>query len=74
MRLLRLWSVPHRREGKFVESVIVAKYVIPGFAYVVEVEWLEARVYGGDYVSPYVLRVTMIFGPKRVCGKPFIGL
>jgi hypothetical protein len=53
--------------------VIVAKYVIPGLAYVVEVKWLEAKVHGGDDVSPHALRITMIFDPKRVCRKSFIG-
>ena len=53
--------------------MIVAKYVIPGLAYVVEVKWLEAKVHGGDDVSPHALRITMIFDPKRVCRKSFIG-
>ena len=53
-----------RREGKFVGSEIVARYVIAGLAYVVEVERLEAKVHGGETLSSYDLRVTMIFRPE----------
>jgi ketosteroid isomerase-like protein len=54
-----------RRDGKFVGSETVAKYVIPGLAYVVEVEQLEAKVHGGEDISSYALRVTMIFRPEE---------
>jgi ketosteroid isomerase-like protein len=54
-----------RRDGKFVGFETVAKYVIPELAYVVEVEQLEARVHGGEDMSPYALRVTMIFRPEE---------
>ncbi|HET7272776.1 MAG TPA: nuclear transport factor 2 family protein [Rubrobacter sp.] len=54
-----------RRDGRFVGSETVAKYVIPGLAYVVEVEHLEAKVHGEEEITPYVLRVTMIFRPEE---------
>jgi ketosteroid isomerase-like protein len=53
-----------RRDGKFVGFETLAKYVTPELAYVVEVEQLEAKVYGGEDVTPYSLRVTMIFRPE----------
>ena len=54
-----------RREGRFVGSEIISRYVIPGLAYVVEVERLEAKVHGGEDPSSYALRVTMIFRPEE---------
>src|SRR3712207_1692937 len=53
------------RDGKFVGFETLAKYVTPGLAYVVEVEQLEAKVYGGEDITPYSLRVTMIFRPEE---------
>jgi ketosteroid isomerase-like protein len=53
-----------RRDGKFVGFETVAKYVTPELAYVVEVEQLEAKVHGGEEITPYALRVTMIFRPE----------
>ena len=49
------------RDGEFVGFELVAKYVTPELAYVVEVERLEAKVYGGEDITPFALRVTMIF-------------
>jgi ketosteroid isomerase-like protein len=43
----------------------VAKRVSDELAYVVEVEHLEAKVHGGRELTPYALRVTMIFGPEE---------
>jgi ketosteroid isomerase-like protein len=54
-----------RSDGEFVGSEIVAKYVTPELAYVVEVERLEAKVHGGENITPYALRVTMIFRPEE---------
>ena len=54
-----------RRDGKFVGFETLAKYVTPELAYVVEVEQLEAKVYGGEDITPYALRVTMIFRPEE---------
>jgi ketosteroid isomerase-like protein len=54
-----------RRDGRFVGSETVAKYVISDLAYVVEVEQLEAKVHGDEDITPYALRVTMIFRPEE---------
>jgi hypothetical protein len=54
-----------RRDGKFVGYETVAKYVSAELAYVVEVERLEAKVHGGEEITPYALRVTMIFRPEE---------
>ncbi|HJQ29800.1 MAG TPA: nuclear transport factor 2 family protein [Rubrobacter sp.] len=54
-----------RRDGKFVGFETVTKYVIPELAYVVEIERLEAKVHGGEEITPYALRVTMIFRPEE---------
>jgi ketosteroid isomerase-like protein len=53
-----------RRDGKFVGFETVAKYATPDLAYVVEVEQLEAKVHGGEDITPYALRVTTIFRPE----------
>ena len=52
------------RDGEFVGFELVAKCVTPELAYVVEVERLEAKVYGGEDITPFALRVTMIFRPE----------
>jgi len=54
-----------RRDGKFVGYETVAKGVTAELAYVVEVEYLEAKVHGGQEITPYALRVTMIFRPEE---------
>jgi ketosteroid isomerase-like protein len=54
-----------RREGKFLGYEIVAKRVTGELVYVVEVEHLEAKVHGEREITPYALRVTMIFGPEK---------
>ena len=54
-----------RRDGKFLGFEIVTKRVSDELAYVVEVEHLEARVHGAREITPYALRVTMIFGPEE---------
>ena len=54
-----------RRDGKFLGFETVAKRVTGELAYVVEVEHLEAKVHGGREITPYALRVTMIFGPEN---------
>ena len=54
-----------RRDGKFVGYETVAKGVTAELAYVVEVEHLEAKVHGGQEITPYALRVTMIFRPEE---------
>jgi ketosteroid isomerase-like protein len=54
-----------RRDGKFLGYETVAKRVTDELAYVVEVEHLEAKVHGGQEITPYALRVTMIFRPEE---------
>ncbi len=44
---------------------IVAKYVTPELAYLVEVERFKARVGGREDVTPFALRATMIFRPEE---------
>jgi ketosteroid isomerase-like protein len=53
-----------RRDGEFVGFENVATCVTPDLAYVVEMERLKAKVYGGEDITPYALRVTMIFRPE----------
>ena len=53
-----------RRDGKFLGYEIVAKRVSDELVYVVEVEHLEAKVHGEREITPYALRVTMIFRPE----------
>src|SRR5215212_491326 len=53
-----------RRGGRFLGFETVAKRVTDELAYVVEVEHLEAKVHGGREITPYALRVTMIFRPE----------
>jgi ketosteroid isomerase-like protein len=53
-----------RRDGSFVGFETVTKRVSDELAYVVEVEHLEAKIHGGQEITPYALRVTMIFGPE----------
>jgi uncharacterized protein (TIGR02246 family) len=53
-----------RRDGTFLGYETVAKRVTGELAYVVEVERLEAKVHGGQEITPYALRVTMIFRPE----------
>jgi ketosteroid isomerase-like protein len=54
-----------RRDGEAISFEIVAKYVTPELAYVVEVERFEAKVGGREDVTPFALRATMIFRPEE---------
>ena len=53
-----------RRAGEATSFEIVAKYVTPELAYVVEVERFEAKVGGSEDIVPFALRATMIFRPE----------
>jgi ketosteroid isomerase-like protein len=53
-----------RRDGETIGFEVVAKHVTPEFAYVVEVERLEAKFGGSEEITPYALRATMIFRPE----------
>jgi ketosteroid isomerase-like protein len=52
------------REGRLLSVEIVAKHVSPELAYVVHVEHPEAKIGGSEDVTPFALRVTMIFRPE----------
>jgi len=54
-----------RSDGEFVGSEIVAKYVTPELAYVVQIERVKAKVGGSEEITPYALRTTMIFRPEE---------
>ena len=51
------------RDGRTTGFETVAKHVTE-FAYVVEIERGEAKIGGSEDVSPWALRVTMIFRPE----------
>ncbi len=53
------------RDGKFLSAEIIAKYVTPELAYVVEIERGEAKVGGREEITPWALRATMIFRPEE---------
>jgi ketosteroid isomerase-like protein len=53
-----------RRDGEFVGSEIVAKYVTPELAYVVQLERAKAKVGGREDIAPIAQRATMIFRPE----------
>ncbi len=54
-----------RRDGEFVGSEIVAKYVTPELAYVVQLERAKAKVGGREDIAPIATRSTMIFRPEE---------
>ena len=54
-----------RSDGTFVEWQIVAKYVTAELAYVVQVEWAEAKIGAREDISPLAVRATMIFRPEE---------
>jgi ketosteroid isomerase-like protein len=58
-----------RRDGRFLGFETLAKHATADLAYVVEVERLEAKVHGGEEMSPYSLRVTMVFRPEEDAWK-----
>jgi ketosteroid isomerase-like protein len=53
------------RDGEFVGSEIVAKYVTPELAYVVQLERPKAKLGGREDITPFALRATMIFRPEE---------
>jgi ketosteroid isomerase-like protein len=53
-----------RRDGDVIGFETVTKHVTPKLAYVVQIERLKAKFGGSDDVTPYALRVTMIFQPE----------
>ncbi len=57
-----------RSDGTFVEWQIVAKYVTAELAYVVQIERAEAKIGAREDITPWALRVTMIFRPEEATG------
>ena len=53
-----------RRDGEFVGSEIVARYVTPELAYVVQIERVKAKVGRSEDIAPIATRATMIFRPE----------
>ncbi len=53
------------RDGELTSIEIVAKYVTPELAYVVEIEQGKAKVGGREDITPWALRATMIFRPEE---------
>ena len=53
------------RDGEFVSAEIIEKNVTPELAYVVEIERAKAKIGGSEDVTPFALRVTMIFRPEE---------
>ena len=54
-----------RSDGTFVEWQIVAKYVSPELAYVVQIERAEAKIGAREDICPLAVRATMIFRPEE---------
>ena len=52
------------RDGEFLGSEIIAKYVTPELAYVVQLAREKAKVGGSEVVSTIDLRNTMILRPE----------
>jgi ketosteroid isomerase-like protein len=52
------------RDGEMVASEEVAKYVTPELAYTVWLEPQKAKVGGRQDITPFTLRVTMVFRPE----------
>jgi ketosteroid isomerase-like protein len=51
-------------DGEFVSAEAIEKHATPEFGYVVEIERGEAKVGGSEEMTPWALRVTMIFRPE----------
>ena len=52
------------RDGESVGFEIIEKYVTAELAYVVEIERVKAKIGGSEDITPFDLRVTMIFRPE----------
>ena len=52
------------RDGENVGFEIIEKYVTAELAYVVQIERVKAKIGGSEDVTPFALRVTMIFRPE----------
>ncbi len=52
------------RDGEFLGAEIIEKNVTSELAYVVEIEQAKAKIGGSEDITPFALRVTMIFRPE----------
>jgi ketosteroid isomerase-like protein len=57
------------RDGRAVKFENFAKCVTAELGYLLEIERFEAKVAGGDEVTPVALRVTSIFRPEEGAWK-----
>jgi ketosteroid isomerase-like protein len=57
------------REGRAIKFENFAKCLTADLGYMVEIERFEAKVAGGDEVTPVALRVTSIFRPEDATWK-----
>jgi ketosteroid isomerase-like protein len=53
------------RDGEIVAFEKIAKYVTPELAYTVWLERQQAKVSGREDITPFALRVTMIYRPEE---------
>jgi ketosteroid isomerase-like protein len=53
-----------RSDGTFLGWQIVAKHVTAELAYVVQIEWAEAKIGAREEITPLAVRATMIFRPE----------
>ena len=54
-----------RCDGTFLDWQILAKYVTAELAYVVQIEWAEAKIGAREEISPLAVRSTMNFRPEE---------
>jgi ketosteroid isomerase-like protein len=52
------------RDGEIIGFEIASKLVTPELAYILEIERQEAKLGANDELTPFALRVTMIFRPE----------
>ncbi len=52
------------RDGENEGFEMVAKYVTPELAYIVEIEWAKAKIGGREDIATSTLRATMILRPE----------
>src|ERR687885_2167192 len=53
------------RDGELTSIETVAKHVTPELAYVVQIERPKAKLGAREDITPFALRVTMIFRPEE---------
>jgi ketosteroid isomerase-like protein len=53
-----------RRDGEFLGSEDIARYVTAELAYVVAIERAKAKIGASEEITPYAVRATMIFRPE----------